>query len=205
MYFNDGDLAQRVSVEIFDQHINARRKVLEEEIARALETEMQQRMKAELAQLLAMDEEGRKVRVEVTRIREDVLTLKCPRDGQAFLDFEGCLSLKCSRCPCHFCGWCLADCGDDAHAHIRECADKPAAARNDPYFATMDVFDGHWRRRRQALVHAQLQMLDATVRAGVERELRQDLLEIGIRLAGGHQSVDADAQLAAALQYGEGH
>lgn len=201
VYFSDSDLAQRIPVEIFDRHISAQKKVLEEQIARELETEMQQRMKVELAQLLAMDEESRTIRAAANAIREDVLTLKCPRDGQAFLDFDGCLALKCPRCPCHFCGWCLSDCGDDAHAHIRACADKPVAAQNDPYFAPMDVFDRHWQQRRRELVLVQLQALDAAVRSGVERELRQDLLDLGIQAVRGHHGEeDTDAQIAAALE-----
>ena len=39
---------------------------------------------------------------------------------QASIEFNGCLALACSRCPCHFCGWCSVDCGTDAHAHVRQ-------------------------------------------------------------------------------------
>lgn len=52
------------------------------------------------------------------RVVEEILTLHCPRCAQAFFDFEGCFALKCSKCPCNFCGWCLADCGTDSHAHV---------------------------------------------------------------------------------------
>ena len=180
VYFDDGEIARRVPVEVFNKHIDARKKVLEEKIARVLEADMQQRVNIELAKLQSMDEVGRKVRSEVTKIREHVLTLKCPRDGQAFLDFTGCLALPCSRCPCRFCGWCLEDCGDDAHPHIRECTVKPAAAQNDPYFAPMNVFDEHWRQRRRDQVQRCLEALDDEVREGVERELRQDLLDLGM-------------------------
>ena len=60
-----------------------------------------------------------------TRIIEEVLTLRCPRCQAAFLDFEGCLALTCSRCTCNtrFCGVCMRECGDEssAHAHIKVC------------------------------------------------------------------------------------
>lgn len=60
-----------------------------------------------------------------TRIIEEVLTLRCPRCQAAFLDFEGCLALTCSRCSCNarFCGVCMRECGDEtsAHAHIKVC------------------------------------------------------------------------------------
>jgi hypothetical protein len=41
----------------------------------------------------------------------EVVNLKCPRCGQAFLDFSGCCALVCSRpdCLCGFCAyWCEA-------------------------------------------------------------------------------------------------
>lgn len=134
-FSSDGDVAQRVPVAVFDKHIAARTKVLEEQIARELQAGMEQQMKAELKQLLAMDEQGRKVGAKAAEIRDSILTLQCPRDGQVFVDFEGCLSLACSRCQCVFCGWCLADCGVDAHDHIEQCAVKPTALLNDPHFA----------------------------------------------------------------------
>lgn len=50
------------------------------------------------------------------KIIDEILTLRCPRCKQAFLDFDGCFALTCGSCPCRFCGWCLEDCGDhDAH------------------------------------------------------------------------------------------
>ena len=52
------------------------------------------------------------------KIVDDILTLRCPRCLQAFLDFSGCFALRCSMCPCGFCGWCLKDCGSDSHSHV---------------------------------------------------------------------------------------
>ena len=44
-------------------------------------------------------------------------------------------------CPCHFCGWCLSDCGDSdaAHAHVASCSHKPPGA--DEFFGTMKEFN----------------------------------------------------------------
>ena len=49
---------------------------------------------------------GWQVLVARKYVEEEVLTSKCPRCRTAFLDFEGCCALKCSRCPCQFCAWC---------------------------------------------------------------------------------------------------
>jgi hypothetical protein len=53
-----------------------------------------------------------------------ILCLACPACGQVFEDFAGCAALQCSRAGCGraFCGFCLADCGGDAHAHVRACS-----------------------------------------------------------------------------------
>ena len=48
----------------------------------------------------------------------DKLTMKCPRCGVAFDDYEGCNALRCS-CGAAFCAVCLEDCQADAHAHVR--------------------------------------------------------------------------------------
>lgn len=71
------------------------------------------------------------------------------RDAQVFVDFEGCLALQCSRCPCKFCGWCLRDCGDrDAHPHVKKCTLKPHSRINDPYFCSFQEFEDFQRLRR---------------------------------------------------------
>ena len=53
-------------------------------------------------------------------ILEKIITLACPRCGQAFIDFNGCMALTCSRvgCGCGFCALCQEDCGGDAHPHV---------------------------------------------------------------------------------------
>merc|ERR1712159_569128 len=82
-------------------------------------------------------------------IRENILTLKCPRCGAAFVDFEGCMALNCAICGVGFCGWCLADCGRDAHEHVARCTAKPHSA--DRYYATEAEYEAAWRGRRQTL------------------------------------------------------
>lgn len=59
------------------------------------------------------------VRAFVQHIRESILTPSCPRCNQVFVDFDGCVALTCHRCKAEFCGLCFADCGSDAHQHVR--------------------------------------------------------------------------------------
>ena len=55
-------------------------------------------------------------------IEEEIMTLRCPRCHQAFVDYNACAALTCSRstCRCGFCAYCLADCGSDAHSHCQQ-------------------------------------------------------------------------------------
>lgn len=64
------------------------------------------------------------------RLQDDVLTTKCPKCSQAFIDFVGCCALTCSRCACGFCAFCLKDCGTDAHKHVAGCRFNNTAKRD---------------------------------------------------------------------------
>eukprot|EP00966_Prymnesium_polylepis_P058887 1364910-Prymnesium_polylepis.2 len=106
---------------------------------------------------------------------------RCPRPDcrQAFFDFQGCTALECSRCPCRFCGWCLADCGTDAHDHVRQCPEKPPDC--DMFFPRpLERFNRHWRERRAALVRQTLNddLRDEEERAEVREALREHLAEL---------------------------
>ena len=149
-----------------------------------LEAEMQDRLGAELQRLAALDEHARKVQVAGKHIIDKILTLSCPRCGLAFVDFLGCYALKCNACPCHFCGWCLADCGNsqDAHAHVRQCHNKPAGA--DAYWGTPGLndqqirqeFEEAHRRRQRPLIRSYLNReVEADLKAAVVAACRAEL------------------------------
>ena len=149
-----------------------------------LEAEMQDRLGSELQRLAALDEHARKVQVAGKHIINKILTLSCPRCGLAFVDFLGCYALKCNACPCHFCGWCLADCGNsqDAHAHVRQCHNKPAGA--DAYWGTPGLndqqirqeFEEAHRRRQRPLIRTYLtREVEADLKAAVVAACRAEL------------------------------
>eukprot|EP01125_Pyxidicula_operculata_P010465 TRINITY_DN343_c0_g3_i1.p1 TRINITY_DN343_c0_g3~~TRINITY_DN343_c0_g3_i1.p1 ORF type:complete len:4704 (-),score=480.58 TRINITY_DN343_c0_g3_i1:101-14212(-) len=59
---------------------------------------------------------------QIQRIREQIdelLVPRCPRCKVAFFDWTGCFSVYCD-CGCSFCGFCLLDCGQDAHEHVQK-------------------------------------------------------------------------------------
>ena len=182
--FADRDLAKHLHVALFKTYLEARVEAIKAQMQAQLEAEMQERLGEELQRLAALDEHARKVLVARKHIINKILTLACPRCGQAFFDFDGCYALKCSACPCHFCGWCLADCGTtkDAHAHVRQCHSKPAGA--DVFFGTPGLnkqqqrqeFEGAQRRRQKPLIRTYLNReVEANVKAEVVAACRAEL------------------------------
>jgi hypothetical protein len=117
-------------------------------------------------------------------IVEEGLTDRCPHCRNAFWDFEGCCAVRCSSCPGHFCGWCLAKCDGSAaaHEHVRSCEQKPAGA--DAYFGSADQLVAARRRRQRQRVVQQLAKLDASARAAALASIEADLQDLGIDLGG---------------------
>jgi hypothetical protein len=109
---------------------------------------------------------------------ENILTLHCPACTQAFVDFNGCFALTCSRCNAGFCAWCLAHCGNDAHAHVAQCAHN--TSRGKDVFCTEAAFLAAQRQRSVRLLKAFLAAQAPAIRAPLLRELTADLRPLGI-------------------------
>ena len=177
--FADQDLAKHLPAPLFKQYLEARVETIKEQMQSQLEDEMKDRLDAELKRLAALDERARKVLVARAHVVDKILTLSCPRCQQAFVDFEGCFALSCSRCRCGFCGWCLADCGADAHGHVMRCGAKPPGA--DVYFGSRQQFEEAQRRRQRALIRAFLDgEVDGDLRAAVLEACRVELEANGL-------------------------
>ena len=56
--------------------------------------------------------------------------------------------MKCN-CGCAFCGWCMADCGRDAHPHVKQC---PGSANPGSYHGSVEQFESTHRDRRRIAV-----------------------------------------------------
>lgn len=120
-------------------------------------------------------------------IAEEILTLHCPkRDCRAaFLGFDGCFALSCTACGCGFCGWCLADCGRDAHAHVRSCVQN---IHQGGIGGTQQEFAEVQNIRRQREVTLYLDSIDdLPTREELLEAIAGDLRDLGIQLPGGQQ------------------
>jgi len=139
----------------------------------------------------------RSAQSEVDRARADIidtiLTLQCPRCSKAFDSFEGCFALHCRDtaghgCGVAFCGYCLSECGEDAHAHVGQCTHNTAA--NKELFGTIEMFVKAQQLRRKKLVEEYLSKLPAELRARVKCAIAPDLYDLGIVLRINGQAVE---------------
>jgi hypothetical protein len=112
-------------------------------------------------------------------IVDSLLTLRCPRCAQAFVDFSGCFALTCSRCRAGFCAWCLTDCGSDAHAHVARC---PRSVGGGP-FGTLAQFQECHRKRCGELVRAYLAALPGTIdKSALVAACKQDFADLQLQI-----------------------
>lgn len=173
-----GDLAAHLTGAAFEAYTAALRAGAEGRAKLSLRAEYEGRL-AELSTQLAAAELGasdEQLLRHVHHVVEDILTEKCPRCGAAVLDFEGCFALTCHRCNAGLCGWCFADCGSDAHRHVRHCAlnaSRHAGDRIDRLYGSAELFRQVANTRRVAALTKYLGGLPGD--APSQRELRTRL------------------------------
>ncbi|KAJ8601693.1 hypothetical protein CTAYLR_003184 [Chrysophaeum taylorii] len=92
--------------------------------------------------------------------------------------FDGCFALKCHRpgCGCGFCAYCLADCGADAHEHVRAC--KLGQGLFPP--RARETFRRVQRDRRDRDLRAYLQTLSDEDAHAAVAGLERELLDLGL-------------------------
>jgi hypothetical protein len=118
---------------------------------------------------------------EATKITETIFNISCPRCKAVFVDFSGCLALHC-KCGCAFCGWCLRDCGADAHACVGMCGTRLGYPG---YHHSIDVFNQHHRKRRQTLLDAALTCITSPViKEKVISKVKASAFDLGLSVAG---------------------
>ncbi len=124
--YDEATIASHVAHYVYDQHLAAKDKMKEASLVKTIKQQLAEEADR-LAKKTAMERELHHAK---THIEEEILTTRCPRCKTAFLDFTNCFAVTCSTCKCGFCGWCLADCGSDAHSHVAHC--PYVARRSDP-------------------------------------------------------------------------
>ena len=149
------------------------------------------------AERAARSEQERRALVARQHI-EELMDLRCPKCSRVFGQFTGCAALTCAYAGClaHFCAFCLADCGSDAHPHVRKCRLNP---RQNEHF----VSEAEWARVIDGELRRKLQAYWATLEAEVKEALAADAsvrqIFRDLRLEG-HVGAAAFAQQVAQLR-----
>jgi hypothetical protein len=167
----------------------------------AARLEEERRKALEEAAALALEQRVHRYRLAVI---EDYLVLRCPRCLKAFADYAGCDALTCGNCGCGFCALCLqgqfgaptdrgselsgvaltegglvADCGTDAHAHVRQADHR---GNGGAYFGLIAGFHAFHALRRGRLVGDFLAALRESpeVRLRILEACRRELADLRI-------------------------
>lgn len=168
-------IARHATGAAFEAFNHSRAALRERENNEKMQRDFDARLEAEKAKfeemLKATAAEQHKLLNAKKHIVEKILTLSCPRCGQAFIDFNGCCALTCSRqgCNCGFCAYCLEDCGGDAHTHVASC---PMGRDFGGVFCSEQTFKRAQLERRRLMV---VKYLD---RSGFDAGARDRLLDM---------------------------
>ena len=171
-------LAKVLPEATFSNYTTAKEKVAEQRINAELAADFEQR----LAQERAKGQGGAALDMMKEHIIENILTLSCPRCHQAFLDYNGCMALTCSRagCGCGFCAICQADCGTDAHGYVGggcPYAERVGVKKGE-FFIPEDKFKEASRKMKAIRLQEYLETIPERFREqalkSCERELRDE-------------------------------
>lgn len=102
--------------------------------------------------LKAQNATEQRVAAHHTHVLEQLFLFRCPRCHDMLVDWDGCMAVVCTGCRAGFCGWCFADCGADAHAHVKA---VPACTAN---LAPGGTITAEWHSSVQTLPATQLSL-----------------------------------------------
>lgn len=177
--YSHGDLARHLKAPLFDRYVAALASLGEAAMAAETEVRIQARLDAKVSRMQASSRQERAQEIR-HKVVDEILTVKCPMCRQAFVDFEGCFALTCSRCGCGLCAWCGRYCGIDAHEHVRTCSASQAPGA---LFGSSKQFNEALRRRRTKRLRDFLHGLDTEMRGPLLEALSGDLKDLGITTA----------------------
>ncbi|OQR82251.1 hypothetical protein ACHHYP_16328 [Achlya hypogyna] len=121
----------------------------------------------------------------VRRIRDEILTLACPKCKVAFLDFTGCTCVTCGNpnCRTHFCANCVvfySKSSDACHSHVITCPSNPRC-RESFYVTEAELKATHAAARKAATIRYLGEVpLQDDERLGVWHSIERDLVDLDI-------------------------
>ena len=140
-------IAKHVPDKVFTEYDRKRYEVKEKYLITKIEDDFKKK--------LALEQSMTELEKDRQHVVDNILTLRCPKCSQAYHDFDGCLSLMCSKCKCHFCARCHHRSVDSKtnHDHVATCA-VGGKLKNGWFFATKNEifkFQNHMRTQKLKL------------------------------------------------------
>ena len=176
------DVARHCTAEAFQGFQQQLAKIQET----VLEREVEARVKEAQEAMLAKSAVELETLIARKHIEEEIMLLRCPNQQcrRAFVDFNGCAALTCRGaggepgCGANFCGFCLVDCGADAHAHVANCPLNPS----EDVFPSRQVWERAQQRRRRELLQPYWDGLKDNVRRqlGADISIQQIFKDLGL-------------------------
>ena len=169
------DIAACLSVEGHAQYMAALRNGLELQLQEQIQESYERRLRDNLRRLAQHD-----VDAATEYVVQHILTPRCTRCTQPFVDFQGCFALNCSHCGAGLCAWCLKDCGEDAHRHVMNDCDS-CLHKDSPLFPPEGMFEQarniHCLREVRAFVGS----FPRPRRNELQRKLQPHMQRLGIQ------------------------
>jgi serine/threonine protein kinase len=174
MRFPDVEVAAHTDAKTFDLYLAAKSLLAEIKVTRKLSKEFKTKLLKEMEIFKKLGAKKREIHQARAHIIDNILLCvggdsskppthkdhygpwaldPCPRCNVGFTDFTGCFAVTCQECGCGFCGWCLADCGDDAHPHVLRC---PHNKKRGGYWGTVEQYNQAKNGRITAKLHSYL-------------------------------------------------
>jgi len=121
-----------------------------------------------------------KAQSNAAKARNEALNLKCPHCATVYVDFEGCMALKCSTCSGDFCGYChtKTKSSSGAHEHVRSCIMNET--RTGTYYATKEEIKVAQRKYRTREIKRFLLQFKKEEQNATIIELQADLKDLDI-------------------------
>jgi hypothetical protein len=143
--------------------------------------ELGEKFHQELERLQKMSELDREVHLLRFKITEEFFNLRCPRCKSVFIDFDGCFALTCGNkhCDCHFCAWCLADCGTDAHPHVVRC--PLSQTPGDPH-GDVKLLNVVHKKQRELKVNSLMENKTPDVKRKLKEIMKKDFTDLQLEI-----------------------
>ncbi len=179
--FSDAQVATHVQGATFQLWMDAKIALLEARISREADARVKLEMQNHLRKS-ALEQVLHGIRIH---IEEEIMTIRCPKCRQPFVDYTGCAALTCSSCQCHFCALCLKDCGANAHPHVKKCKLNPLNPKG--YFVKVSAFTKIHAKRKRGILRDYWKGQPADVRAAAAKDpaIRQHFQEHRINVKTG--------------------